>query len=356
MCAWQPPRDYENRPVTILGAGVLGRRIGANSKIYTVVSKLICVAACWTAAGYSVVIRDPSEQACQDALSYVGRELGTYSALTNREPGKLQATEDFVAAVKDSWLVIEAVPEKLEIKESTFLDLEKHAPEDCIFGSNSSSFKSSELVVRLQDATRQRCLNTHGRTTPELMDFLFDRHREAGLHPIIAWKESTGFVFNRIWAAIKRETLQVLQEGVSTPAEIDRVFKEMYGARDGPCHMMDQVGLDTVAHIEEHYIKERKLPREHVDWLDDHYVKPGKLGNKSNKGGLYDKPKPGSQTVLYFLNLGVAEKLDNKLSMEQITHRGQVLSLNVSEGGPPVELVGKEYVFYPCNVCWTSRS
>ena len=185
-------------------------------------------------------------------------------------------------------------------------------------------------------------LMTDGHTTPELIEFVLQRHKEAGLHPIVALKESTGFVFNRIWAAIKRESLKVLQEGVSTPGEIDRVFKEQYGAKDGPCHMMDQVGLDTVSHIEEHYVQERHTPRTHLDWLNENYVKTGKLGMKSDRGGLYDKPAPGSQTVLYFLNLGVAEKLDDKVSMNQIARRGQVLSLNINRGGKPIELVGKE--------------
>lgn len=77
-------------------------------------------------------------------------------------------------------------------------------------------------------------LMTSGHTYPELLDFMFARQKEAGTHPIVALKESTGFVFNRIWAAIKRETLKVLMEGVSTPSEVDRVFKEQYGAREGP--------------------------------------------------------------------------------------------------------------------------
>ena len=72
-------------------------------------------------------------------------------------------------------------------------------------------------------------LMTDGHTCPEIFPFMTDRLKEAGLHPIVALRESTGFVFNRIWAAIKRETLKVLQEGVSTPSEIDRVFKEQYG-------------------------------------------------------------------------------------------------------------------------------
>lgn len=84
-------------------------------------------------------------------------------------------------------------------------------------------------------------LMTDGETEPALIDFVFKTHKEVGLHPIVALKPSSGFIMNRIWAAIKRETLAVLAEGVSTAPEIDRVFKELYGARDGPCHMMDLV-------------------------------------------------------------------------------------------------------------------
>lgn len=77
-------------------------------------------------------------------------------------------------------------------------------------------------------------LMTDGKTEPAIFPWLEERHKEAGLHPIVAMKESTGFVFNRIWAAIKREVLKVIYEGVSTPDQIDKVFMEMYGARQGP--------------------------------------------------------------------------------------------------------------------------
>lgn len=171
---------------------------------------------------------------------------------------------------------------------------------------------------------------------------MFERQKDAGTHPIIAWKESTGFVFNRIWAAIKRETLSVLREGVSSPSEIDRVFREMYGARQGPCQMMDNVGLDTVAHIEEHYVKERGLDRAPLDYLEQNFIKAGKLGNKSDKGGLYSVPKAGSRTKIVVLNLGVAERFDSAASLAQIPHRGQVLSLDPDSGVKANELIGGE--------------
>jgi 3-hydroxyacyl-CoA dehydrogenase len=63
---------------------------------------------------------------------------------------------------------------------------------------------------------------------------LEERFKEAGLHPIVALKESTGFIFNRIWAAIKREVLSVLAEGVATPETIDSMWREQYGSPVGP--------------------------------------------------------------------------------------------------------------------------
>ena len=104
---------------------------------------------------------------------------------------------------------------------------------------------------------------------------------------------------------------------------------------------MDAVGLDTVQHIEEHYIKERNLPSSHLDWLKENYISAGKLGLKSGKGGLYPPPAPGAQTRLLLLNVGLAEPLAGK-AMNQIMHSGQVLAYNPDVPlMNPIELVGK---------------
>lgn len=117
--------------------------------------------ACFAAGGWPVRIRDPSGPQRDAADKYIEQNIGAFTALTGRNPGTWEAVEDFAAAVKDAWLVIEAVPEKLEIKLSTFADLDVHAPRDCILASNSSSFKSSELVVRMSESGKTRVLNTH---------------------------------------------------------------------------------------------------------------------------------------------------------------------------------------------------
>ncbi|KAK9319166.1 hypothetical protein V1517DRAFT_333420 [Lipomyces orientalis] len=339
---WQPPAGWQSRPVCVLGGGVLGRRI----------------AACFVAAGYQVRIRDPSAKSRNDAVQYIKDNISAFTTLSGREPGSYYAVEDLPEAVKNCWLVFEVVPEILTIKEDTFFQLESHAPNDCIFASNSSSYKSGDLLSKVRDETKTRVLNTHymmppeaiivelmtsGHTVPDIFPFLVERHKEAGLHPVVALKESTGFIFNRIWAAIKREVLSVLAEGVATPETIDSIWIEQYvGRKVGPCKMMDSVGLDTVEHIEEHYIKERQLPDYHLNWLRDNYISIGKLGLKSaEKGGLYPPPVPGTQTKVLLLNIGLAEPLVNR-NMDQIMHSGQVLAYTIeNKGSRPVELVGK---------------
>src|SRR5690348_805352 len=106
--------------------------------------------------------------------------------------------------------------------------------------------------------------------------------------PAIARKESTGFIFNWLWAAIKRESLLIMAEGVSESKEIDKLFMPMFKDNpNGPCGMMDAIGLDTVAFIEDNYVQERHLDPTARDWLQKNYVDQGKLGAKSGKGGLY---------------------------------------------------------------------
>ncbi|KAH7018642.1 hypothetical protein B0J12DRAFT_733457 [Macrophomina phaseolina] len=331
---WSAPDSYESRPVAVLGGGVLGRRI----------------ACCWASAGYTVHIRDPSPQQREDALAYVRDNVVSYAQVTGCEnPGSVFAFEDLPRTVANAWLVFEAVPERLPIKIDTFADLETHAPEDAILCSNSSSYKSSEMLDKVSDATKKRILNTHymmppnnrlvelmtdGHTEPAIFPFLVERHKEAGLKPFVAMRESTGFIFNRVWAAIKREFMMILDEGVSTPTQLDEVWKTMYGTPEGPCGAMDDVGLDTVAFIEEHYIRERGLPSSHLEYLKRNYVSQGKLGVKCSKGGFYQhahdttaaskSDRPG----ILVLDLGLSQPLNGVKNYAEISTRGRVLEIS----------------------------
>lgn len=121
-------------------------------------------------------------------------------------------------------------------------------------------------------------------TRPEIIDRLMQESAAHGFQPFHVRRSSTGYIYNRIWAAIKRETLLALDEQVATPAEIDALFKAVLKTPKGPCEQMDTVGLDVVLAIEEHYAEERpELPTAPRDLLKN-MITEGKLGVKSGEG------------------------------------------------------------------------
>jgi 3-hydroxyacyl-CoA dehydrogenase len=181
--------------------------------------------------------------------------MDSYSRKTGKKPARFDATDSLDQAVKDAWLVVECVPEKLDAKIKIFGELAVLAREDAILATNSSSYKSSEMLAEVSQESKKRILNMHyymppGNMVVELMTdgftdsaiivYLVERSREVGTLPYVARKESTGFIFNRLWAAVKRETLTILAEGVSTPEEIDSMWSEMF-VKGGslPCKTMD---------------------------------------------------------------------------------------------------------------------
>ncbi|WP_348267146.1 3-hydroxyacyl-CoA dehydrogenase family protein [Edaphobacter sp. DSM 109919] len=284
------PSDFKARPMAILGAGTLGRRI----------------ALMLATQGAEVRIFDKSETALEQAKKYIGQEL---PSLVEKTPGASEGTirpmTDLADAVRDCWLVVEALPEKLELKKDIFRQLDQLAPRDAILASNSSSYPSSQFIDHVSPEGRKRVANTHfymppglnaldvmtcGETDPGVIEALMKQLPTYGLIPFHVLKESIGFIFNRIWAAIKRESLLVVATGVSTPADVDQMFKIVMGSTTAPFQLMDQVGLDVVLDIEKHYAQVNpNLPIEPRTLLEQ-YVSKGKLGVKTGSG-FYDYPQ-----------------------------------------------------------------
>jgi 3-hydroxybutyryl-CoA dehydrogenase len=198
-------------------------------------------------------------------------------------------------------MIVEAVPERLDLKKSIFGDLDRLAPQDAILASNSSSYPSSQMIDRVTKLSR--VANTHyymppeeiavevmscGKTSDAVIADLMDRLPLYGLVPFHVRRESVGFIFNRIWAAVKRESLEIVEEGVSTPAEVDHIFEVLLGTRGGPFRLMDKVGLDVVLDIEEHYAAiHPELPVGPREVLKQ-YISEGRLGMKTGKGFYTD--------------------------------------------------------------------
>jgi 3-hydroxybutyryl-CoA dehydrogenase len=114
-----------------------------------------------------------------------------------------------------------------------------------------------------------------------------DKLPHYGLVPFHVRRESDGFIFNRIWAAIKRESLMVVEEGVASPEDVDGMWDIWVRAGVAPFQLMDRVGLDVVLDIEEHYASVRPGIPEGPRNLLREYVEQGRLGVKSGRG-FYD--------------------------------------------------------------------
>jgi 3-hydroxybutyryl-CoA dehydrogenase len=288
------PTDFECRPVAVIGAGTLGRRI----------------ALMFAAHGAEVKVYDLAEGQRNAAVDYISQNLPALAdQFTGLVAGEVSAEADLAKAVHDAWLVVEAIPERLELKKQMFGELDELAPVDAILASNSSSYASRMFLDNVNHP--ERVLNIHfymppkqnavdvmscGKTDRDVLDFVMETLPDFGLYPFEARRESIGFIFNRIWAAVKRESLGVVAEGVSTPQDIDQMFQLNTGS-PGPFRLMDQVGLDVVLDIEEHYCAEHPEYPEGPRRLLRTYIQQGRLGVKSGAGFYDDYPRPTGQPI-----------------------------------------------------------
>ncbi|CAI3925059.1 3-hydroxyacyl-CoA dehydrogenase (FadB) (PDB:5ZQZ) [Commensalibacter communis] len=278
--------DYINRPIVICGSGNMGRRM----------------AALLATKKNLVHLYDSSPEQTKQSIEYINQYLPEVVKETpNGKAGTVKAFNDLKAATENAWLVIEAIPEIFDAKVDLLGQLDQMIPPDAILATNSSSFPSSQLIGKVKNTSR--VINTHfyrppaikvveimgcGYTDPNLINFIIKVFEELHLSPFHVRKESVGFIFNRIWAAIKRESLYVAAEGVSTPEEIDKIFSQIGDFRHGAFHLMDEVGLDVVYDIEEHYATVRKdTPKEPREYLKENFLSKNKLGVKTGQG-FYD--------------------------------------------------------------------
>ena len=282
----QPKFDPTSRPTAVIGGGTLGMRIS------------LMLAS----SGGEVRLFDAKPAQLEVAQRYINEELPKLvKARAEAVAGQVVYAKTLEQAIADTWMVVEAVPERLDLKKTLFGDLDRLTPEDVILASNSSSYPSSQILDHVKKPSR--VVNTHyymppeqiavevmscGKTSETIIADLMGRLPLYGLVPFHVRKESVGFIFNRIWAAVKRESLEIVKEGVSTPAEVDRIFQVLLGAHGGPFRLMDKVGLDVVLDIEEHYAAiHPELPVGPRELLKQ-YISEGRLGRKAGKGFYTD--------------------------------------------------------------------
>jgi len=282
--------------VTLVGSGFLG-------------SQIAMVAAY---AGYKVKIYDPQENAFVKTYDKIHSDL-QMKGVTPFVPWEkweecrdsIEQTMEIGEAVKDAQLVIEVAPEIEDLKKSIFKQLGELTSSECILATNSSSMP----VSRFEEISGrpERCLNLHfylplqgmnmadvmggSKTLPEVIEAGRNFIRSLGDIPLTVKKEILGFCFNRVWRAIKKETLYMWGNGFVDHTDIDRAWMIFTGMKMGPFALMDSVGLDVVHDIEMVYANESKDSKDVPPKALKDMIDKGDLGVKSGKG-FYTYPNP----------------------------------------------------------------
>lgn len=282
--------------VCVVGSGFLGTQIGVTCARH----------------GYAVNMYDVSEEALASSSEAVENYVEEWVEDGDITAEKGQSVKlrisyhgSLVEAASDADVVIEAVVERLDVKRDVFSRLDEACRGDAFIATNSSSIR----VSKIEDATSSphRVLNMHfygypwRRRIVELMrgtstsDEVMEKAREfcsnIGVYPLMVLRESTGFIFNRVWRAVKKECLRVVDQGVASFEDVDRAWISLYGTETGPFGMMDRVGLDVVRDIEMVYYTESGDPSDAPPAVLLRKIERGELGVKTGKG-FYRYPDP----------------------------------------------------------------
>lgn len=281
--------QFEN--VAVLGAGTMGAGIAQ-----------VCAQA-----GCRVALYDISDE-------FIERGFGTIRGFLDKGVAKgkvtagardatlaqLRAEPDFAAAVGDADLVIEAVPEKIELKNDVFRRAAAAATESTVLATNTSSLSLQKVFDGV--AAPGRCIGMHFFNPVPIMALLeivklsstdagiVDKVRsfagELGKEPIVV-HDSPGFATSRLGVVLGLEAIRMLEAGVASAEDIDKAMELGYRHPMGPLRLTDLVGLDVRLAIADYLNQELDSPAFAVPQLMRDKVAAGEVGKKAGKG-FYD--------------------------------------------------------------------
>ena len=282
--------DISIKKIAVLGAGTMGHGIAHAAMT----------------AGYDTVLYDVSQAAVDKGKSAIDAVISKSVQLgkaTEEDAaamrGRLSLATTVADAVTNADVVIEAAPEKIDLKLKLFKDVEAAAPAHAVFASNTSALSITDMAAVLANPGRlggMHFFNPVHRmklievvkaldTTPETIAVMEEVSARMGKETVLV-KESPGFVTSRINAMIGNEAFYMLQEGVASARDIDKALKLGLNHPMGPFELVDLVGLDTRLSILQ-YLHRTLGEKFRPSPLLEQHVADGRLGRKVGRG-VYD--------------------------------------------------------------------
>lgn len=275
--------------VAVLGAGTMGHGIAQ-----------VCAMS-----GSAVRLYDLDESAVSAGLARIEKNLAkgvdkgkVTEALQSETLGRLTTHTSVASAVTGADLVVEAAPEKLEIKQSLFAEVAKHVDATAILGTNTSSLSVANIAASVPHP--ERVIGLHFFNPVHIMKLLeiivakqtsdevlasMQAYGERIGKQTITVKDFPGFATSRLGLVIGLEAIRMVEQGVASAEDIDKAMTLGYGFPMGPLKLTDLVGLDVRLHIAE-YLSTHLEGADHFkppQLLRD-MVAEGKLGKKSGQG------------------------------------------------------------------------
>jgi len=291
------------RMVLVVGAGIMGHGFaqvlamkGVDVLLADQTDEILSRGRTWIADSLAYMVE----------LGEIGRDQADASL------ARITFTTDMEKAARAADLVLEAVYEDLELKKAVFSRLDKNARPGVPLATNTSSFDINEVAA--VTAHPERVIGAHwfhppqitpavevipaDATDHETVECTMEFMKHIGKVPTLC-KSSPGFVANRIQFAMAAEAFRIVEEGLATPEEVDRIVKSSFGFRlgaYGPCEICDQAGADVYYSVYQYLYD--KLHREHFapSPILRKLIDKGRLGLKTG-GGFYDYREGAAEMV-----------------------------------------------------------
>ena len=274
--------------VGVVGAGTMGHGIAQ-------------VAA---QAGYTVRLSDTLPGAAAKGFERIRKNLDgavergkATAAERDAALGRIAVSEDVAASARDADLVVEAIPEDLDLKRGLFALLDAAAPAGALLATNTSSLSVAAIAAATARPDRVLGMHffnpvhlmklvevvTHPGTAPDATAGAVAVARRLGKEPIVV-KDSPGFASSRLGVALGLEAMRMLEDGVASAEDIDRAMTLGYNHPVGPLRLTDMVGLDVRLAIARYLHRTLGDARFAPPALLERLVAEGKLGRKTGQG------------------------------------------------------------------------